>query len=302
MLKEIQRKPFILTMFVRDDAQRFLLGSGFYEFKDGQMHFAGNTIVSDVVEVQGNDGALLAGQVRRAASQEFKGYIGDHSCSKTKIEELRQNFMRFFRPNHFYEVIYIFANGTAIKRQRGYLTDAPEVQEFWQIAPEYSVALNFEDVNYYQYLEDQEGREIYGNIVDINSSDATGGGLIWDEIGIVWDEIGATWEQGSGGQNIINISGVDNIFPIWRVPAGTSNPVIENTTTGARLVYNGTIAAGQTLVVDCVRQTAKLNGLNVIQNISGEWLTLKPGINRISYIADSTTTKKSTIEWAEIVG
>ena len=64
-LADITTKCYILTLFIRDDGERFLLGSGAYEFKQNQLHFITNTVQSDLVEVQGNDGVLLAGQVRR---------------------------------------------------------------------------------------------------------------------------------------------------------------------------------------------------------------------------------------------
>ena len=116
-LDSIETKCFILSLFIRDDGQRFLLGSGAYEFKKDQLHFAANTFQNDIVEVQGDDGTLLAGQVRRASTQVFDGYIGDATVSKSGIEEYRRDFFAFFRKNHFYTVVYIFSDGTAIQRR-----------------------------------------------------------------------------------------------------------------------------------------------------------------------------------------
>ena len=55
-VKDIKTMCYILTLFIRDDGERFLLGSGRYEFKEKQLHFSANTMANDVVEVQGNDG------------------------------------------------------------------------------------------------------------------------------------------------------------------------------------------------------------------------------------------------------
>lgn len=185
-LKDIQTKCFILALFVRDDGERFLLGSGRYEFKDKQRHFAANTMQNDVVEVQGNDGYLLAGQVKRSGSQSFDGYVGDGTTSKQEVEEYRRDFFSFFRKNFFYQVIYIFPDGTAIQRKRGFLVDAPTVQELYQIYPEYHVAINFEDVNYYSYSENDEGVEQYTKSASISlSTGASSGGLVWDSVGAV---------------------------------------------------------------------------------------------------------------------
>lgn len=179
-IKDVESKCWILALFVRDDGERFLLGDGSYEFTEKQLHFAANTMANDVVEVQGNDGYLLAGQVRRPSTQTFDGYVGDSSTSKAVVEERRRAFFEFFRKNFFYKVIYIFPDGSAIQRKRGFLVDAPEVKEIRQIYPEYHVALNFEDINYYYYDEDSDGQEIYGKSATISlNSVAQSGGLIW---------------------------------------------------------------------------------------------------------------------------
>lgn len=185
-IKGVDTKCYILALFVRDDGERFLLGSGHYEFKDTQMHFAANAIQNDIVEVQGNDGFLLAGQVRRPGTQSFDGYVGDGTMSKEETESYRRQFFSFFRKNFFYKVIYVFSDGTAIQRKSGFLVDDPTVEELYQMYPEYHVALNFEDVNYYSYSEDEEGQEQYAKeaTIDTSSMWATGG-LVWDEYGAV---------------------------------------------------------------------------------------------------------------------
>lgn len=182
-LSDITTQPYILALFKRDDGQRFLLGSGAYEFKESQQHFVANAMVNDVVEVQGSDGALLAGQVRRASVQSFDGYIGDGGVIKSSVENYRKNFIAYFQKNHLFTVVYIFADGTAIQRKRGYIVDAPEVKELYQMTPEYHIAMNFEDVNYYKYAENSEGDEIYSNYVNVTSAATSSGGLIWDTSG-----------------------------------------------------------------------------------------------------------------------
>ena len=187
MISNITTQCWILALFVRDDGERLLLGDGAYDFKSSQQHFKANLIVNDAVDVQGNDGTLLAGQVRRATTQNFDGYVGDATSTPQEIEQYRRDFFAFFLKNHFYEVIYIFQDGTAIKRQKGFLVDAPEIKELFQISPEYHVALNFEDVNYYEYQEDADGNEIYSDSANIPLSTMAQGGLLWDEDGVVWE-------------------------------------------------------------------------------------------------------------------
>lgn len=303
MISNITTQCWILALFVRDDGERLLLGDGVYDFKERQQHFKANLIVNDAVDVQGNDGTLLAGQVRRATTQNFDGYVGDATSTPQEIEQYRRDFFAFFLKNHFYEVIYIFQDGTAIKRQKGFLVDAPEIKELFQISPEYHVALNFEDVNYYEYNENAEGQEIYGESANIPLVISGTGGLEWDAYGQVWDAYGQVWEEGGGGGVInINVESIDNVYPVLTIPGPSNTPIIENLTTNTSIKFNGNITSSQTLIIDMRAQTAKLNGSSVVSKIEGDWLVFAPGINRISYTASNDTAPDATIEWSEVVG
>ena len=72
-------------------------------------------------------------------------------------------------------------------------------------------------------------------------------------------------------------------------------------TTNSRIKFNGTVAEGQKLVLDCQNQTAKLGGANVVGSIEGDWLEIKPGINRFVFTATGTSDK-AKLEWADVVG
>ena len=85
-IQDLASKCFVGVLIKRSDGERFLLGDGDYMFSQDQLHFEPDEIISDVVDVHGGDGALLAGQVRRAVPQEFNGYIGDAGYSKAKTE------------------------------------------------------------------------------------------------------------------------------------------------------------------------------------------------------------------------
>lgn len=303
-LDQIEKQGFILALFIRDDGERFLLGSGAYEFNEKQLHFAANSFANDIVEVQGNDGVFLAGQVRRAATQTFDGYVGDSTVARTDIETYRRAFLSFFRKNYYYKVVYIFHDGSAIQRRQGFIVDAPQVKELYQLFPEYHVALNFEDVNYYTYYEDEDGQEIYGKSATIPlSAGATEGGLIWDETGVVWDNIGAEWEEGGGGgPSTVMIDSIASVYPVWEIKGPALNPQISILTTNTTLTYNGNITATQTLRIDMFNKTAKLNGVSVIGNVSGDWVYFAPGNNRVTYTAGNNDANPSTIYWQEIVG
>lgn len=188
-LADITTKCYILALIIRDDGERLLLGDGAYEFKDSQQHFIANTYANDVVELQGTDGQMLAGQVRRTSTQTFSGYIGDATFSKQKIETARRNFLMFFRKKHYYTAVYVFSDGTAIQRDRGYIVNAPSAPELYQRFPEWSIGINFEDPNYYEYAEDDLGHEIAAHKAELELSTAMSGGLIWDGDGAVSDDL-----------------------------------------------------------------------------------------------------------------
>lgn len=300
-VKGVTSKCWILALFIRDDGVRLLLGDGAYAFKKGQQHFAANTVSNTTIDVQGNDGVLLAGQTIKAAKQAFDGYIGDAGLSREEVEGYRRQFIGFFQKNHFYEVVYIFPDGSAIKRQRGFLVDAPAVKELYQMFPLYHVALNFEDVNYYTYNEDASGNELYGQSANILLYNAITGGFQWDEKGLVWDDLGAVCKPGMGGTTTLNINSADYIYPILTITGPADNPVLENLTTGTKISYVGRVSPGQTLVIDMLNQTATLNGSNVLPNIRGEWLNFAPGINRLNYITDNDNALNANIKWPEVV-
>lgn len=303
-LDQITLQGFILALFIRDDGERFLLGSGMYEFEEKQLHFVANSYANDIVEVQGNDGVFLAGQVRRASAQSFDGYVGDNTIARTDIEIYRREFLSFFRKNFYYKVVYIFHDGTAIQRKQGFIVEAPEIKELYQFMPKYHVALNFEDVNYYTYAEDDDGEEIYGkNAIIPVSGGSSDGGLIWDSIGVEWDSIGAIWEEGSGGgPTIISVDSVDNVYPIWELTGPAINPQLSNITTNTTLTYTGTVTSSQTLKIDMFNKTATLNGTSVISNISGDWVYFEAGNNKVLYTTNNNDADNSSIYWQEVVG
>ena len=300
-IRDVTSQCWIQAMFIRSDKTRFLLGSGAYEFDSAQQHFVANQFITDVVDVHGGDGALIAGQVRRASAQPFDGYIGDGTTSKEDVETYRRQFIAFFQKNYMFEVVYVFPDGTAIRRGRGYIVDAPEVKELYQVIPKFHVSLNFEDVNYYTYDEDENGNEIYSQSANIPLYDSVGGGLIWDSTGAVFDSTASLWDGGANGMAALNINAITDVYPAWVVRGRSEYPELTNATTGTSIKYDGVVTQQQTLIIDMLKQTATLNGQNVISKISGTWVSFKPGLNRIRYDAENDYAPYSQIKWSEII-
>ena len=306
ILNEIASRVYIMTLFIRSDGERFLLGGGKYPFSASQLHFVANAVTSDIVELQGADGALLAGQVQRPQPESFDGFVGAPGLDCETYEDWRRDFLAFFRTrvnlNYTYTLVYILPDGRAIQRRGGYLTDAPQVQELYQKIPSYHVAFNFEDVNYYEYSEDAEGNETYSQEVEVLNAVITGGGLVWNEIGAVWDSIGAVWEAGVGGNTTVNLDTVGYTYPVWEVDGPAQQPTLTNYTTGQTMTYNGNLVEGQKLVVDMSAQTAYLNGLSVLGNLEGDWVALAPGQNTLSYTVAAGESESSYLRWNGVLG
>lgn len=301
MIRGVKSACYIQALFIREDGARFLLGTGNYEFIEKQLMFAADKVTNTTVDVQGNDGVLLAGQKRIASNQKFQGYVGDATNTKIEIKELRRQFIAFFQLNYYYTVVYISPDGGAVKRQRGFLVNAPEVQDLFQIHPQYSVGFNFEDVNYYTYDEDPvTGEEIYGQSATLLLYNAVTGGYEWDATGLIWDEVGAVSQPGAGGTTRVNINSIVQVYPVWIVTGLADNPRLQNLTTGQTISYQGRISPGQTLVIDMLAQTATLDGANVLSNVRGSWVSFAPGRNVINYITDNDNASNSVVRWPEV--
>ena len=113
---------------------------------------------------------------------------------------------------------------------------------------------------------------------------------------------GYEWEAGSGSSTTtVQVAGVDDAHPIWTVTGPATNPTLTNITTAQTITFVGTVPAGQTLVVDMANQTATLAGANVYQFISGAWVSLSPGANRLTYSAQNAEAN-SKLQWNGVVG
>lgn len=302
-LDDITPTGFILALFIRSDGKRFLLGDGDYTFTQKQLMFTAVNTENDVVELQGANGAILAGQVRRPTTQSFDGIIGDASKGRNDIELARRKFIAFFAQKYSYTVVYLDTNGNASQQKLGYIVDTPEVKELYQVLPNYHVALAFEDVNYYEYAEDENGNEVYASSAAVPLTGDRYGGLIWDADGVVWDNVGATWEQGTDGSEVVlNLNIVGNTPVVWNVHGPVTDPQISNTATGQTLKYTGYVGSTETLVINTLEETAYISGSDRSANVSGDWMQLAPGMNRISYVAASLGAPASLLQWQGVIG
>lgn len=288
----VNSRSFILALFIRDDGERFLLGDNGYDFKDTQLHFSANTIENDEVQKQGADGVMLAGQVRRSSVQSFDGYVGDATTLKETIEEMRRDFIAFFAKGHHFRVIYIDTARNAWQRKGGYLVDAPEVKELYQIHPEYHVGLNFEDVNYYSYDEDKDGNEILSNLINVPVSTEAEGGLVWDEYGAVSEDATVEYDTETAtatpAKSIHITDAAEAPLVSFRLDGETSQngtptpdaPVPVKVVTGENVVR----ICGKNLLSDAINTTTTNSGTtSTIQSTT--WTIIKSGTGGITAAA-----------------
>ena len=100
----------------------------------------------------------------------------------------------------------------------------------------------------------------------------------------------------------IDVNSTQPVAPIWTVTGQATNPSITNLTTNTSMSYNGTIANGQTLVVDCLNQTAMIGTADVSRYLSGDWMTLAVGTNQLRYETTSDSdTKSSKLSWNGVI-
>lgn len=144
------------------------------------------------------------------------------------------------------------------------------------------------------YSVDITGSVVYTSTIAPEPTAATGGAE--------WDAEGMIWEEGIGGNTTVVVDATGNTFPVLTVTGPATSPSVTNITTGQTFAYDGTLVEGQTLVVDMNAQTAYLNGVNVLANVSGDWLYLAPGTNILSYSVTAGESPSATISWNGVVG
>lgn len=100
-----------------------------------------------------------------------------------------------------------------------------------------------------------------------------------------------------GALNVTN-SGNARLFPIQvKITGPGTNFTISNKTTGKDLSFNTTLIAGDYVVFDFLRRTAKKNGsVNVYASVTGDWWDLYFGANSVTLAVGSGNTSDTSLE------
>lgn len=293
-------KRFYIKKIIRDDGVNLV-------FDRKEIYLTGaNTDLSqngdidstDVEYTETNGGEMVA---QRVASAE-NDYSGAIISRTTPYWALRSQIKAFFVINHCYRVIFAKIDGTMFAKNDFWLSKNLQIP----VGPNenyspFTFSLKNGNMKMYEYAEDNSDNEIFANSVQLPLISSSTGGQVWDSVGQVYDAVGSVWEGGSGGVQNVNIASISRIYPVWTVKGLSVNPTLQNNTTDTVAKYNGTVGAGQTLVVDFAAGTATLDGAIVSRNLSGV-VNFNPGQNVAGFNADGGTTTKSTIQWNNVIG
>lgn len=102
----------------------------------------------------------------------------------------------------------------------------------------------------------------------------------------------------SGGTFSLNNTGAYTTAPYFTITGPVTNPVIQNQTTGQQIKLNITLAASDTIGIDCQSGTVTLNGTanrNNTVDITTVFFGLTPGNNTIGYGSTDSTAVTSQL-------
>lgn len=246
-------------------------------------------------------------QVRRPRAISVLGWIIPNMNFAENVSKMSQTLNEFFRVREYYQVVYEKCSEVDFYLDNVILTDGPFIQQTPGNAEEVlaSVELSFLALDPAQYkaVFDEQGNLVPSSELIVPKTISTVGGRVWDASGATWEASngGKKWTLGSHGAVQIYVDSSDNIYPLIVIEGQAVEPQIVDITTNTSLSFDGTVAAGQRLVLDCANKTAKINGANVIGMVSGEWLYLVPGLNKFEFNSGGTVGH-ATIEWNDVVG
>ena len=291
--------------FIRDDGERLAVGGSSGLVNGGTDDwFPAKTLRTSQFTYADADGGQMVKQHYDPWPVTFSGYIRKRNAAQ--VAEARNEFLKFFTTNHYFTAVFTDCNGTQMAGMSGWISSSPQVVLRGKLDahPTFSLELTFGDPYLYEYAEDEEGNPIYANSIQVprytDTNDAAGymyvgGGYIYYAGGYAY--IGA-----QSAIPVINVNSVQSVAPVWTVTGQATNPSITNLTTNTEMRYTGTIAAGQTLVVDCLNQTAMIGTADVSRYLSGDWLTLVPGSNQLQYETTSDDdAQSSTLSWNGVI-
>lgn len=290
---------FYVRTILRDDGERL-------DFDAHELYLSADNVLLNRPEVSSTDvdytdadGGEMISQRLSVHQQDFNGIVYPRT---TPYFTLYTTLTGFFQINHLYKIVYKQSDGSLFAQQDAWISQNLQIPiQPLENYSNFSVSFKFRTSSLFSYREDSSGNEILSNTVTLPLLSASSGGESWDTVGQVWDTVGEVWLAGNGGVQTVFIDSISRIYPLWTVVGPCINPSLQNNTTDMVATYTGTVAAGQTLVVDFVAGVAKLDGAIVTRNVSGQ-VGCDPGDNVMGFNSTGGSTSSSTIWWNNIIG
>lgn len=287
-----------IKKFIRDDGQTLSFdGEELYLAQENTLLVRPdpNTTAVNYTEA---DGGEMIRQQNTTYDQPINGLIIPKT---TDYWTLTTQLSLFFKINHNYKIIYVKKDGSMFAVSGAWISAGLQIvpvphEEY----SAWSITMTIGDTAWTEYAEDSSGNEIYSHTVTLPLISASVGGEIWDSVGLVADNVGEEWEAGNGGVQTVNIDSTRAIYPLWVVKGPCVNPKLQNNTTDTNAEFDGTVAAGQTLIVDFAAGTAYLDSALVTRFILGT-VSFAPGENIAGFNSDGGATDSSTISWNNVI-
>lgn len=287
-----------IKKFIRDDGEILSFdGNEIYLARDNVLLVrpTPNTTAIDYTEA---DGGEMISQRDTIYDQPINGLIVP---KETDYWSLSGQLSRFFRIRHTYKIIYIKKDGTMLMVDNAWISSGLQIIPVpYETYSTWNITFSIGNTNWMEYAEDSSGHEIYQNTFTLPLLSNNVGGEIWGSVGLVSDNVGEEWERGSGGVQTVNIQTTRVVYPVWTVQGPCVRPKLQNNTTDTVAEFDGTVAEGQTLVVDFAAGTAMLNSSPVNRYLNGI-VSLVYGDNTLGFDSDGGSTETSTIQWNNII-
>lgn len=290
---------FYIKKFIRDDGMSLELDAEeLYLDVDNTLLVRPEPNTTAVSFTEADGGEMLR-QRLDVTEQVINGVIVPKT---TPYWSLVEKLVGFFKINHIYKIIYVKKDGAMFAVSNAWISTSLQIPP--TAREEYSrwtLGLTLGNDYWREYTENASGEETYANSVEIPLLTSAVGGEDWDDVGLVLDDVGEVWIAGGGGIQSIMISSTTTIYSICKIVGPCVNPRIQNNTTDTEAVYNGTVADGQTLIIDFESGEARLDGALVTRLVTGI-ISCVPGENLIGFNSDGGSTDSALLSWNNIIG
>lgn len=292
--------------FRRDDGAKLNIG-GWSTFIDGATddYFPAKALRSSTFNYAGADGGQMVKQFYEPWTIHFAGYIHRQGGAIADMNA-RREFLAFFQRAHYYSAIFTECSGRKAQIREGWLSAAPAttLRGKSERGQTWSVELTFGDPYLYDYAEDEEGNVVYAHSISVPRyvQDITATGYIYTAAGYIYGADGYAFIGAEDRTPSVNVDSIVAVQPVWTINGPAKDPRLRNVSTNTQMTYNGTLVEGQTLTVDTLNRTAKIGTANVTQYMSGDWVALAPGTNRLRYTTDTSDATASTLSWNGVIG